>query len=144
MADETTTEITGYSGHRHMSLDEIAAIQPGLARIMPDIGIRTWKMYYAAKASNWPLANFQLKEIKELMEFGQFTRPKYEGDLEEFMTQQLAVLERAIRAQDFEAFHAGFQAAIEQANAYHEKHDKAFLRWKLPDMPPLDLDVNPR
>ena len=143
MADETTTEITGYSGHRHMSLDEIAALQPGLARLMPDIGTRTWKMYYAAKANNWTLANFQLKEIKELMEFCMFTRPKYEGDLEEFIEQQMAVLEKAIRAQDFAAFDQGFQEAVSQANAYHEKHDKP-LRWKLPDIPPLDLDVNPR
>lgn len=144
MADETTTEITGYSGHRHMGLDEIAALQPGLARIMPDIGIRTWKMYYAAKASNWPLASFQLKEIKELMEFGMFTRPKYEGDLEEFIDQKMGPMERALKAQDFAAFDAAFQEAVSQANAYHEKHDKGFLRWKLPDQPPLDLDVTPR
>lgn len=143
MADQTT-EITGYSGHRHMTLDEIAALQPGLGKIMPDIGIRAWKLYYAAKASNWPLANFQLKEIRELMEFGAFTRPKYEGDLEEFITEKMSAMDKAIKAQNFEAFHTAFEDAISQANAYHEKHDKGFLRWKLPDQPPLDLDITPR
>lgn len=138
------SEITGYSGHKHMSLDEIATIQPGLARIMPDIGIRTWKMYYAAQANNWTLANFQLKEIKELMELGMFTRPKYEADLEEFINEKMSGMEKAIKAEDFSAFDSAFQEAVSQANAYHEKHDKGFLRWKLPDMPPLDLDVNPR
>lgn len=142
MSDEK--EITGFSGHRHMSLDEIAALQPGLARIMPDIGTRAWKLYYAAKAANWPLANFQLKEIKELMEFGMFTRPKYEGDLEEFMNVQMAAMDKAIKGQNFEAFETAFNEAISQANAYHEKYDKPFLRWKLPQMPPLDLDVTPR
>lgn len=138
------SELTGYSGHRHMSLDELATIQPGLARIMPEIGIRTWKMYYAAKSNNWTLANFQMKEITELMELGMFTRPKYEGDLEEFINEKMSALGKAIQAEDFGTFDAAFQEAISQANAYHEKHDKSFLRWKLPDIPPLDLDITPR
>ena len=32
---------------------------------------------------------------------------------------------------------------IESANAYHEEYDKGFLRWKLPDSPPPDLDLTP-
>ena len=98
----------------------------------------------AAKAKNWPLAIFQVHEIQELMELGAYTRPKYELDLEEFIREKMAVLEKALKAEDFAAFDAGFQDAISQANAYHEKHGKGFLRWKLPDVPPYDLDVNPR
>ena len=30
---------------------------------------------------------------------------------------------------------------IDAANAYHEKYDKGFLRWKMPDEPPQDLDL---
>jgi hypothetical protein len=30
---------------------------------------------------------------------------------------------------------------IEQANANHEFYDKSFLRWKMPDQPPADLDL---
>src|SRR4030095_13106314 len=41
---------------RDMSIDEIATIQPGLGRIMPEIGARTWKLYYAAEARHWPTA----------------------------------------------------------------------------------------
>ena len=51
------------SGKNTMTLDDMATIQPGLARIMPEIGARTWKLYYAAKAQNWPMAKFQYKEI---------------------------------------------------------------------------------
>ena len=43
-------------------------LQPGLARIMPEVGDRTWKLYYAAQAENWPLAAFQAKEIRGLMD----------------------------------------------------------------------------
>ncbi len=76
--DKTLKDVTVWSGHREMTLEDIAVIQPGLGRIMPEIGIRTWKLYYAAKAGNWPLAKFQLKEVRGLMELGAFTRPKYE------------------------------------------------------------------
>ena len=66
-----------WSGHRDMTMEDLARIQPGLGRIMPEVGDRTWKLYYAAQAENWPLAAFQAKEIKGLMELGAFTRPKH-------------------------------------------------------------------
>ena len=50
--------------NRDMSIDEIAIIQPGLGRIMPEIGARTWKLYYAGKAENWANAMYQFKEGK--------------------------------------------------------------------------------
>jgi hypothetical protein len=30
------------------------------------------------------------------------------------------------------------------ANAYHELKEKPYIRWKLPDAPPPDLDLTPR
>jgi hypothetical protein len=142
--DKTLKDVTVWSGHREMTLEDIAVIQPGLGRIMPEIGIRTWKLYYAAKAGNWPLAKFQLKEVRGLMELGAFTRPKYEENLNQFLAESWKPLEDAIAREDFVAFEALFHKAIESANAYHELRDKPYIRWKLPDMPPPDLDLTPR
>lgn len=142
--DKTLKDVTVWSGHREMTLEDIAVIQPGLGRIMPEIGIRTWKLYYAAKAGNWPLAKFQLKEVRGLMELGAFTRPKYEENLNQFLAESWKPLEDAIAREDFAAFEALFHKAIESANAYHELRDKPYIRWKLPDMPPPDLDLTPR
>src|SRR3954464_10345519 len=50
---EVLSELGVWSGHREMTIDEIATIQPGLARIMPEVGQRTWKLYYAAKEEHW-------------------------------------------------------------------------------------------
>jgi prolipoprotein diacylglyceryltransferase len=148
MADEKLVqafkEMTVHSGHREMSVEDLATIQPGLGRIMPDIGTRTWKLFYAAKAGNWPLAKFQWKEIRGLMELGSFTRPKYEQNLADFMEQQWKPIEEAIAKEDFALFEKRFHEAVEQANAYHELRDKPYLRWKLPDGPPPDLDLTPR
>ena len=66
---------------REMAIDEIAVIQPGLGRIMPEIGSRTWKLFYAGKAQNWPYAMYQWKETKKLFELGMYTRPKHEDAL---------------------------------------------------------------
>ena len=141
---EVLAEVGVWTGHREMTLEEVAVIQPGLARIMPEIGQRTWKLYYAAKESYWELAKFQWKEIQELMELGAFTRPKYEESLHQFMVEDWPGVGKAIDNEDFKAFEEAFHKAIEQANAYHELKDKPYIRWKLPDHPPPDLEMKPR
>ena len=144
MADESLKDVKVWTGHREMTLEDVAMIQPGLARLMPDIGARNWKLYYAAKAQNWPLANFQAKEIKKLLELCTITRPKYEENIAEFLQERWVSIEAAVQQEDFAAFEAAFHKAVDSANAYHELRDKPFLRWKLPDSPPPDLDLTPR
>ena len=141
---ERLKELTVWTGHRQMSLEDVATIQPGLGRIMPEIGARTWKLYYAAKAENWPLATFQAKEIKGLMELGAFTRPKHEEALNEFMEENWKAVQDAVNKKDFAAFESAFHKAIEATNAYHELKDKPYIVWKLPDTPPPDLELKPR
>jgi len=136
--------LTFWSGHREMAIEDVAAIQPGLGRLMPEVGARTWKLYYAAKAGNWPLAKFQYKEIKGLMELGAFTRPKHEEALNQFLAENWKPLEAAIEKQDLAAFEAAFHKAVEAGNAYHELKDKPYLVWKLPNVPPPDLVMEPR
>ena len=144
MADESLKDVKVWTGHREMSLEEVAIIQPGLGRIMPEIGVRNWKLYYAAKAGNWPLAKFQAKEIKGLMDLCVVTRPKYEENIAEFLSEHWRPLQKAVEAEDFAAFEAAYRKAVDAANAYHELRDKPYIKWKLPDGPPPDLDMTPR
>lgn len=136
--------LTFWSGHREMAIEDVAAIQPGLGRLMPEVGARTWKLFYAAKAGNWPLAKFQYKEIKGLMELGAFTRPKHEEALNQFLAENWKPIEAAIEKQDLAAFEDAFHKAVDAGNAYHELKDKPYLVWKLPDTPPPDLEMKPR
>jgi hypothetical protein len=131
-------------GRRVFALEELSSLVPGLGTIMPEIGNRTWKLYYAAKAGNWPLASFQLSEIRGLMGRASFTRPRYEGDLRTYMDEHLAPLLDAVKAQDFAAFDAAFKSAVESANSWHDYYEKPYIVWKLPDSPPPDLDMTPR
>jgi len=136
--------LTFWSGKNSMTIEDLATVQPGLARLMPEVGARTWKLFYSAKAENWPMAKFQYKEIRGLMELGAFMRPKHEEALNQYLEENWKPLEEAIAAKDFAAFEKAFHAAIDAANAYHELKDKPYIRWQLPDHPPPDLDLKPR
>lgn len=139
-------------GHEHVidtgkgtfTLDHLGHLMPGMAEIMPLIGARIWKCYYAGKAQNRKLAAFQLKEAVNLLEKGAFLRPKYTENVDKFIAEEVAAVRAAIDSEDWEAFESAFAAMVDSANAYHEVYDKAFLRWKVPDTPPPDLDMTVR
>jgi hypothetical protein len=124
-----------------IDLSDLGHLLPGMAEIMPLVGERIWKCYYAAKAHNRKLAAFQLKEAVNLMQKGSILRPKYEEDMDSFISGVVASLQGSIESEDWDAFETTFNSMIDQANAYHEKYDKSFLRWQLPSTPPPDLDL---
>ena len=124
-------------------LSDLGLLMPGMAEIMPQVGGRIWKCYYAGKAGNRTLAAFQLKEAVNLMEKAAVLRPKYAEDMEKFTSGIVRTIAQAIDAKDWVAFEAAFDQMVEQANAYHEQYDKGYLRWKVPSEPPPDLDFTP-
>jgi hypothetical protein len=125
-------------------LSDLGHLMPGMAEVMPLVGARIWKCYYAGKARNRPLAAFQLSEAVNLMEKGAILRPKYTDDMDEFVGGIVATIRQCIDNEDWDGFDAAFTTMIDEANAYHEKYDKGFLRWKMPDEPPPDLDLTPQ
>ncbi|MFN2569785.1 MAG: hypothetical protein ABR564_09330 [Candidatus Dormibacteria bacterium] len=127
-----------------MELEALTALQPGLARLMPEVGARMWKAYYAAGARNWPLATWQLKELEKLLGLCMVTRPKYRQDLQAYIDEDLAPLRLALEEEDGGRFQALFADAVFEANEYHRRWKKPWILWKLPDAPPPDLDLTPQ
>src|SRR6266576_3035339 len=126
MADHDHTIDTGKG---EFSLEDLGPLMPGMAEIMPLVGARIWKCYYAGMAKNRALAAFQLKEAVNLMEKGAVLRPKYAEDMDEFISGIVATIGKAIDTQDWDTFGSAFETMIEEANGYHEKYDKSYLRW---------------
>jgi hypothetical protein len=124
-------------------LSDLGHLLPGMAEIMPLVGGRIWKCYYAGRARNRALAAFQLSEAVNLMEKGAILRPKYAEDMDKFVSGIVADIRKYIETEDWDGFDSAFATMIEEANGYHEKYDKGFLRWKMPDQPPPDLDFTP-
>jgi hypothetical protein len=61
--------------------------------------------------------------------------------MEEFLSESVAAVSKCIESEDWDGFETAFSSMVEQANANHEFYDKGFLRWKIPDQPPPDLDL---
>jgi hypothetical protein len=130
------------TGKGTFTLDELGHLMPGMAEIMPLIGSRIWRCYYAGQAGNRVLAAFQLKEAVNLMEKGAFLRPKYAVDMEKFIDEEVAALKKVIDSEDWASFQKAFEAMVDAANAYHDVYDKPYLKYKIPEIPPPDMDVN--
>ena len=139
--DSSSHEHVIDTGKGSFTLDQLGPLMPGMAEVMPLVGARIWKCYYAGRARNRKLAAFQLKEAVNLLEKGAFLRPKYDENIDKFVAGEVAAVKSAIDAEDWDRFETAFAAMVDSANAYHELYDKPYLRWKVPETPPPDLDM---
>src|ERR1700759_1980933 len=91
-------------------LIDLGALLPGMAEIMPLVGQRIHKCYYAGKAHNKVLARFQLSEAVNLMEKGAILRPKYTDNMDKFIAESVAAVRDCIEAEDWAGFETAFAA----------------------------------
>lgn len=124
-----------------LTIDQLAQIQPGLGQLMPQISDRYWIMYYAARAANWPLAHYQLRQMEHLFKIARTTQPKWAGFMTAFQETHLAAIEDSIRSQDWPAFETAYRRGVEAANAYHRATQHPEIEWRLPAEPPAHLEL---
>ncbi|MGP8160372.1 MAG: hypothetical protein ACLQGJ_03990 [Candidatus Dormibacteria bacterium] len=127
-----------------LSPEELTRLQPGLARLMPEIANRYWRAVYSARAGNWRLARWQLSEMSKLFHLCTITRPKYADDIAEYLHEEVEPLLAAVAAEDLESFERRAGEAVDAANELHRRWEKGFIVWKLPESGPPDLDLTPR
>jgi len=127
-----------------LSPEELTQLQPGLARLMPEIANRFWRAAFAARAGNWRLARWQLTEMRKLFLLCAVTRPKYADDIGEYLHEEVEPLLAAVAAEDLASFELRVGEAVDSANELHRRWEKGFIVWKLPDQAPPDLDLTPR
>jgi len=146
MSEETVpgSRVRAATKHGPLTVDEIGEALPGGARLMDELSRRYWVLYYAAKAGNWDLARYMEKESEKLLRIMAKVRPKYAQDLEVFIREDLGPVVRAIEAKDWSSFEPAYRRGIEASDVYHDKYNKGFLRFRLPDHPPEWFDLAPR
>lgn len=130
-------------GKARITLDQLGITQPGMARLMAELGPRMHRLYYAAKAGNWPLAAYFLRESQSLFKISTIVRPKYEEGVAKFLAEDLAPVQEAVHDQDWPRFDAAFANMVARGNHYHAEYGKPYIVWKTPDVPPPDLDLTP-
>jgi hypothetical protein len=122
-------------------------VQPGLGTVMIEYATRFDNVWWAADGGNWDMVNYQLKEMTEIQEVGETTRPARADALKKFETEYLEKLIEAAKAKDKTAFVAAYDLTITGCNKCHgEQKDSAGndFRWiKIirPTNPPPLSDV---
>ena len=130
-----------FNGKRSMTLDQLAESQPGMDRLMAELGPRMHRLYYAAQAGNWPLAEYFLKSVIKQLRLSAFSRPKYQESMQAYLDEDVAPVRAALRAGDATAFETAYAAMVDRGNHYHVAFAKPYIVWKTPATPPDDLDL---
>lgn len=138
MTDHTHTV---HNGKRELTLDELARMQPGMDRLMAEVGPRLHRCYFAAQAGNWPLAAYFAKSAAKQLALSAQSRPKYEPEMTAYLRDDFAPVTAAVKAKDRAAFDAAWTVMVDRANALHGVFGKPYIGWKTPEQPPDDLDL---
>ncbi len=129
-------EVRAKTPHGEITIDQMAAIQPGMAAIMKDVGERYTRTYYAAKGGNWKLAAYELNLVRNAFKTAKVTRPKFADDLTAFDAEFLNPIFNAIHKRDWNEFEAAFEKGEFASDTYHDKRGYPHVRYQLPEDPP--------
>lgn len=130
--------------HGELTLEQLAEVQPGLARLMKEIGDRFHVLYHAARGGNWKLAEHEQKVTISILKAGATLRPKYNEDITKFIQSTLHPLAESIKAKDWTKFEHSYKNAVDETNKLHEKYGYGFIHYKLAKNPPEYYDLSPR
>ena len=122
------------------SKDAPKSYVPGLEQFMNVILVEHNKLWFAGKARNWPLAAYELGEIKEVMSDVQDHVPTFKSlpladMLDAVITKDITALEKAIDAKDFKSFAADYDQLTAACNACHQGTENGFIVIKRPTQP---------
>ncbi len=113
---------------------------PGLHSLMVDLGVRHANLWFAGQAGNWPLADYMVHELEELVEEIEELHPMYREVrvaelIGEMTNPAIEDLEDAVDARDFAAFQRAFDDFTVACNACHIASDKSELVIQRPTGP---------
>jgi hypothetical protein len=108
---------------------------PSLGDIMATIQLRHAKLWYAGRAKNWPLADYELRELKARLEQATSLYPSAPGWDMTSIEQRMVLLREAIKVQDGAKFDQVFRQITIACNSCHETTGRAFIVIRAPVFP---------
>ena len=98
------------------------------------------KLWFAGEARNWPLAEYELGEMKEVMGDVQDFVPVFKNlpladMLDAVIVKEIVDLEKAIAAKDSNKFAASYDNLNAACNACHQATENGFVVIKRPTTP---------
>ena len=116
---------------------------PGLGEFMQAIQNHHAKLWLAAKARNWPLAEYQLSEMKEVLDEVRELVPNYKNVpvgqmVDAIATGPIAEMEKAVEEKKFSKFAATYDKLTEACNSCHMAASRGFIKIRRPTRSTFD------
>jgi hypothetical protein len=116
--------------------------KPGLGEFMMGIQVHHAKIWFAGKKGNWPLADFEVGEIKETLEdVKQYCSDRPEVKSLPIIYPALDSLVNAIKTKSPQQFEKSFVFLTKSCNDCHQTTHHEFNVIKTPDVPPVTNQV---
>jgi hypothetical protein len=117
-------------------------LTPGLGEYMTTIQLHAGKLWFAAKASNWELAQYELDELKETMEAAKDLNAekngvKISGVLDSVLQTQVAQLAKTIKQKNQSEFRKSYDETLSACNGCHTEAGYKFIHIVRPTAPPV-------
>lgn len=141
--ESRTAQVYATTRHGKLSLDQMAALMPGLGTLMPVIADRFGWMVHAARGGNWKLAGYQLRKVRHLFRVGKTTRPKWTEVIDRYLAGSLEPIDEAIAARALDRFELAVSQAVQEANRIHVQYGYGYIRYKLPAAGPDHMELGP-
>jgi hypothetical protein len=116
---------------------------------VPEIGetmmfqqLRHGKLWFAGQAGNWPLAEYEIKELREGFEsvskyYPTFNNVPLAQMIDTIRDTNFAELDKAVAAHDRKQFARAFDGLTQACNACHQANDLKFIVIQRPTSPPF-------
>lgn len=124
---------------------ELAAakeLAPGLAEYMTTIQLHAAKLWFAAKASHWELAAYELHELEETMETviklnAEKNGVKISNIMDAVLKTQISQLEESIKRKSQTEFQRSYDETLSACNGCHRESGHRYIQIIRPTAPPV-------
>lgn len=117
-------------------------LAPGLGEYMTTIQLHAGKLWFAAKASNWELAAYEIHELEETMEAVKKLNVEKNGVkisnvMDAVLQTQIAQVEKSIKQKNQTEFQKSYDETLSACNGCHTESGHKFIQIVRPTAPPV-------
>jgi hypothetical protein len=117
-------------------------LAPGLGEYMTTIQLHAAKLWFAARAANWRLAEYELHELEETMEAVKKLNVEKNGVkisnvMDGVLQTQIAQLEKSIKQKSPADFQKSYDETLSACNGCHTESGHPFIQIVRPTAPPV-------
>jgi hypothetical protein len=111
---------------------------PPLNLLMVATQLSHFKLWYAGAVQNWPLANYELAQIRVSIDRARRLYPNSSASNMTMMSPAADDVEGAIKAKDSVRFSNAFGKLTAECNSCHEATGFGFIKMRVPRISPVE------